>query len=735
MKQPTFRLTPLAFGAALLLAGQAQAQTQAPTEPVANDQPIQTVVVTASADASAQGLPKDYAGGQVARGGRLGLLGNVDIMDAPFNTTNYTHALIQDQQARSVADVVQNDPSVRVARGFGNYQELYVIRGFAVNSDDLAYNGLYGLLPRQFVASELLERVEVFRGANSFVNGAAPGGGGIGGMINLLPKRAPNAPLNQLTLGVESGGQGYAAADIARRFGPDNRGGIRVNAVRRDGETAIDREERELSVFSIGADWRGDAYRVSADVGYQNHKLFNARPSVTVGAGLPIVAAPDSDTNWAQPWTESKERDVFGTLRAEVDLGPNSVAWAALGMRKGDESNILASATVTNVDGSATMTRFDNVREDEVRTGEIGARTELRTGPVKHGLSATVSGFHSESKNAYALGDFAGWNTNIYRPVDVAAPPTGFWPGGNMFDPLLTRKSILSSAAIADTLSFADDTVLLTVGVRHQRLKDYSYDYVTGLKNDDASYERSANTPVAGIVYKPVKGVSLYANYIEALQQGGIASSGGAGGLTNEGQALAPYVSRQKEIGVKVDGGKLGGSVALFTTGQPLAYIQNNTFGTFGEQRNRGVELSVFGLPTKGLRLLGGATLLDTEQRRTFRGETDGLEAIGVPEIQVNLSADWDVPNVPGLSLNARTVYTSTQYADKFNTQKVPSWTRLDIGATWTTRLMDRDVTLRARIDNVTDKNYWASAGGYPTYGYLVAGAPRTLVVSGSVDF
>lgn len=742
MTKSTFRLTPLALGAALLLACHAQAQTQAQTQAQAQApadqataaQPIQTVVVTASADASAQGLPKDYAGGQVARGGRLGLLGNVDIMDTPFNTTNYTQALIQDQQARSVADVVQNDPSVRVARGFGNYQELYVIRGFAVNSDDLAYNGLYGLLPRQFVASELLERVEVFRGANSFVNGAAPGGGGIGGMINLVPKRAPNAPLTRATLGVESGGQGYAAADIARRFGPDERAGLRINAVRRDGDTAIDREERELSVFSIGADWRGDGYRVSADAGYQNHKLYNARPSVTVGAGLPIIAAPDSSSNWAQPWTESKERDLFGTLRAEVDLGANSVAWAALGLRKGDESNILASATVTAIDGSANMTRFDNVREDDVKTGEIGARTELRTGAVKHGLSATVSGFHSESKNAYAMGAFTGWNTNIYRPVDVAAPPTGFWPGGNMDDPLLTRKSILSSAAIADTLSFADDTVLLTVGLRHQRLKDYGYDYVTGAEN--ARYEQSENTPVAGLVYKPAKNVSLYANYIEALQQGGSASSGGIGApLSNEGVPLAPYVSRQKEVGVKVDGGRLGGSIALFTTSQPQAYIQDNTFGTFGEQRNRGVELSVFGLPAKGLRLLGGATLLDTEQRRPLDPATEGFEAIGVPEIQVNLGADWDVPGVAGLSLNARTVYTASQYADIANTQQLPSWTRLDIGATWTTRLMDRNLTLRARIDNVTDKNYWASSGGYPGYGYLVAGAPRTVTVSGSIDF
>src|SRR4051812_27387146 len=109
-----FPLTPLALGAALLAANVASAQTADPATAPAQDQPMQTVVVTASADASAQGLPRGYAGGQVARGGRLGLLGNVDMMDTPFNTTNYTQALIQDQQARSVADVVQNDPSVRV---------------------------------------------------------------------------------------------------------------------------------------------------------------------------------------------------------------------------------------------------------------------------------------------------------------------------------------------------------------------------------------------------------------------------------------------------------------------------------------------------------------------------------------------------------------------------------------------------------------------------------------------
>ena len=719
MQTPHFPLSPLALAALMFASATAHAQTATDAIP--------TVIISASADASAQGLPKAYAGGQVARGGRLGLLGNVDMMDTPFNTTNYTQALIQDQQARSVADVLQNDPSVRVARGFGNYQELYVMRGFAVNSDDLAYNGLYGLLPRQFVASELLERVEVLRGASSFLNGAAPGGGGIGGAINLLPKRAANASLTQLTVGVDNAGQGYVAADVGRRFGPNASNGVRFNAVRRSGDTTVDREGRDLSVLALGLDHQGRNFRVSADIGYQDHQLDAPRPSVTVGAGLAVPAVPNARSSWAQRWTNSKERDTFATLRGEVDFGQDTVAWVALGARSGDETNILAAPTITAVTGDAVMYRFDNARADQVRTGEVGVRGSFVTGPVGHTVSATLSGFAQKSRNAYAMSDFfTGFGTNLYRPVEVAAPSADFFTGGSLANPLLTHKSILSSYALADTLSFAADKVRVTVGARRQTIKDYGYDYTTGAEN--ARYDQGAVTPVVGVVIKPMPGVSLYANYIEGLQQGPVASGTA---IDNAGQTFAPYRSRQKEIGVKYDGGKLGMSAALFSTGQPSAYVLDRHFGVFGEQRNRGLELSAFGSPLHGVRVLGGLTLLDAKQRVTAGAVNQGKDAIGVPATQLNFGAEWDIA---GLTLNARTVYTSGQFADGANLQTLPSWARLDLGAGYTTRFADRAVTLRARIDNATGKNYWASAGGYPGAGYLVLGAPRSLVLSASID-
>lgn len=692
---------------------------------------MQTVVVSASADASAEGLARDYAGHQLARGARAGILGNVDMMSTPFHATAYTAELIQDQQARSVSDVVQNDPSVRTARGFGNFQELYVVRGFPVFSDDMAYNGLYGLLPRQYVAAEFLERVEVFRGANAFLNGAAPGGSGIGGAINLLPKRAPNRALTQVSVGVESGGQAYVAADLARRFGPEGRAGLRVNAARRDGGTAIDREERELDVLSLGADYRGRGFRVSADIGYQNHAIDAPRPSVTPAAAIP--APPDADSNFAQDWTFSTERQRFGTVRGEIDVGGSATAWIGGGARNGEEANVLANPK-SDASGVTSAYRFDNVRKDSVRTGEAGLRGKFGTGAVAHSWVFSVADFELESRNAYAFSNFGGFAGDLYAPSDIVPPLANFFTGGSMASPHVTERTATRSAAIADTMSFMADTVLLTIGARRQNIEQKTYNYNTGA--EASSYDESALTPVAGLVYKPSKQVSVYANYIEGLAKGDVApATAGGVPVSNAGEALSPYRSKQKEIGIKYDGGTLGASVGLFTTAKPFGMINEGRYEAAGEQRNRGLELSVFGEPARGLRVLGGATFLDAEQKRTATAAQTGKQAIGVPRTQLNAGVEWDVAALPGLTLTGRTLYTSSQYADAANATRLPAWTRVDLGVRYLTTFGDRTLTLRARVDNVAGRDYWASSGGYPGANYLVLGAPRTLALTATVDF
>lgn len=701
--------------------GQAQDNTGEPVE-------LQSVEITASADASAEGLTQPYAGEQVARGGRVGILGNRDYMETPFTSTSYTSQLIQDQQARSVSDVLQNDPSVRVARGFGNFQELYVVRGFPVYSDDISYNGLYGLLPRQYVAAEFIERVEVFRGANTFLNGAAPGGSGIGGAINILPKRAPNEPLTRLTLGAESGGQAMTHADIARRFGAEERFGVRLNAAKRAGETTVEDEERTLDMFALGLDYQGDNFRLSGDVGHQYHFIDQPRPSVTPNGGIP--SAPDAEDNFAQPWTYSKEKQTFGTLRAEYDFSDAVTGWLAAGVREGEEKNRLASFKAGR-SGAGTFYRFDNVREEDVFTSEVGLRARGNTGAVSHEWVMSAAMFDLQARNAYGMsGTLAA---DIHDPFDAAMPGTT-WTGGQMSDPGVTERTHTQSLALADTLGFLDDRLLLTLGARRQGIEAKSYDYNSGDRL--SSYNRYKTSPVAGVVYQLTDELSLYANYIEGLVKGDIApaSSGGVT-IANAGDALEPYVSEQTEVGIKYDGGNLGGSLALFTTDRPFSTVENGVFTDGGEQRNRGIELSVFGEPAYGVRLLGGLTLLDAELTSTQDGLNEGNHAIGVPRTQANIGGEWDVPGSNGLTLTSRVVYTSSQYADAANDLEAPSWTRLDLGARYRMVIDERDVTLRARLDNVTGRDYWASVGGYPNANYLVLGAPRTLSLSATVDF
>lgn len=727
---PQFTLRAIALAAAAVTsATSAFAQDNAPA---ASAGTLTTITVEASADASAEGLTKPFAGGQVARGGKVGILGNQDIMSTPFSTSSYTNELIQNQQAQSVADVLLNDPTVRQARGFGNFQELYVVRGFPVFSDDIAYNGLYGMLPRQYIASEFFERVEVFRGANTFLNGTAPGGTNVGGSINLLPKRAPNDPLTSISAGVQTGGEGYVAADIARRFGPDQSTGIRLNAVRRDGGTGIDDESRELSAVSLGVDWRSRNVRLSADVGWQDHNLKQGRPSVTPAAGLPLPAAPDSDKNFAQPWTYSKERDTFGTLRGEVDITDNITAWAAAGARHGSESNSLGNPTVLNAAGDTTAFRFDNVRKDENSTGEVGARFKFNTGSIGHTVSTAAAIYNGKERDAFAFSGF--FSDNLYNHVAVAAPVL-FPSTGDFNDPQTTLRTKLKSIAVADSMSFLNDKLIATIGIRRQSIEQDNFDYVTGAPLN--SYESARNTPLAGLLYKLTPQVSLYGNYAEALIPGQAAPASTASGpVANAGEVFQPFRSKQKEVGVKYDGGGIGASVAAFEIEQPQYFVQNNVFGPNGEQRNRGLEFSVFGEPTKGFRLLGGLTLLDAEQRRTAGGLTDGKDVIGVPSTQLNLGGEVDIPGVSGLAVNALWLYTGKQFADAANTQELSSWNRLDVGARY---LMDigsgRVLTLRAKVSNVFDKSYWASAGGYPGSNYLVLGAPRTFAVSATVDF
>jgi iron complex outermembrane receptor protein len=667
-----------------------------------------------------------YAGGQVAQGGRFGVLGNQDMMNVPFAMTSYTDKLIRDQQAHTLGDVVANDPAVRTGFGYGNYSQTFVIRGFQLYSDDIGFDGLYGLLPRQLLAPELVSRVEVFKGASAFLNGVSPGGSGVGGSINIAPKRATVDPITRVGVDYGSDGQVGATVDIGRRFGANNEFGVRVNAVSRDGSTAVDGENRRVNAISVGFDYTGERLRVTTDLGYQKQTINDGRSTVFVGSVIP--KAPSAKTNYAQPWSGSQLEDTFGVVRAEYDFTDWLTGYVAAGAHHGNEFGDYVSPTVSNAAGDATESRFTVPYIADTGTGEAGFNAKFNTGDVTHRVTVGFSALDTKKKVAYAYS--STFDTNIYDPVAVPLPPYV----GDSGAPGITGRTQTRSLAVSDTLGFMDDNLQVTLGVRRQKMHvlGYAYRAFGGAKN--AEYEQYTNSPIFGVNYRISEQFSVYANHIEALTQGDTAPIQFAGvTLTNAGKAFAPFKSKQNEVGVKWDAGSFGSSLGLFQIKQPSGYVDpaTYTYVIAGEQRNRGAEWSFFGEPTQGVRVLGGANYIQPELTKTQGGLNNGNDAIGVPRFQANLGAEWDIPNTPDITLSARAVRTGKQYVNVTNTLDIPAWTTYDVGARASSTIEGVPVTFRLTVQNITNKGYWASATG----GYLTQGTPRTYLASATFDF
>ncbi|WP_409310307.1 TonB-dependent receptor [Pectobacterium sp. B1J-3] len=675
-----------------------------------------------------------YLDGQIANGGRLGFLGQQNARDVPFNVISYTDKMMLSQQAETLADVVKNDASIQTLKGFGNFMETYRIRGFTLDGDDITFGGLYGVMPRQMVSTNMVERVEVFKGASAFVNGVSGSGigSGVGGSVNVEPKHATDDPLTRLTVDYESKNKIGGGVDVGRRFGDNNEFGVRVNVLHREGESAIHDQKDRMSMASIGLDYRGDRFRTSLDAGYQHQTIHGGRIGVGIGKATEIPDVPDATLNYNPSWVSSDLKTTFGMLRSEYDIADNWTLYSGVGSSRADESGNYGSPRLTDNNGNATISRMGTPFVRDTFSGLLGVRGQFDTGFVTHKVNLGYSGVYAKSRSAWDSS--VSSNTNIYHPGYIDYPATR--PGaGDMNDPKVRNRVRSSGFAISDTLSVLDDKVALTLGLRRQEImvRNYSYE---GVEERDSAFNRTKVTPAYGLVVKPWDNISLYANHVEALSPGKSAPNNFDGApVVNGGNVTGIYVAKQNEVGVKFDYERVGGSLALFEIKRPYEMVDRSTmtYGLYGERRHRGMELNVFGEPVFGLRLNGSATWIAAQQTKTQDGKNDGKDVIGVPRYQLVLGTEYDIKQVEGLTLAGTVIRSGSQYANANNTLKLKPWTRLDLGVRYSMPMNDQTLVWRANVENVTNEKYWSSVND--SGAYLYQGDPRSLKLSMSIDF
>jgi iron complex outermembrane receptor protein len=444
---------------------------------------------------------------------------------------------------------------VRFTTNAGHAYENYTIRGLEVNSSDVSLNGLYGMAPDGHIPTEMLERVEVLKGPGALLNGMAPGGA-VGGVVNVVTKRPTADDRTQLTTSFATGSQFGVHADVSRRFGEERRLGIRVNGSMASGETDVDDQKRRKRLGALAMDYQGDRWTLGLDAYSYRSTIANGSPLMvgfaTVGH---MVAAPDASLNQFRGMQAEQQSDGV-MLRGTAELNDAWSVYGSLGWAEHEYTGMLnGTRGILQKDGHTLNTQtYNQYGYTKNLTGDVGVRGKFRTGAVAHELVLSMNQLRQEGGrglNAKGGVPSASYVSDLYAPSDKVV----FSSEATAYKQ--EKDNVITSYAVADTLSMLDGKLAVTAGLRLQQVEQKM-----------AGYDAQATTPMLGIVAKPWgEHLSLYANYIEGLSAGTTV----AAGYANAGETLKPYQTKQMEAGVKWQNAGLTHTFSLFQISKPSA--------------------------------------------------------------------------------------------------------------------------------------------------------------------
>ena len=647
-----------------------------------------------------------------------GALGVRDMQDLPFSIGSYTTDSVENQRARTALDVLRNDPSVSPVT-YGASFDGVAVRGFSANT----FNNVRrdGLLANVYadVPLENKERIDVLKGVSGFLYGV----GDPSGLVNYVVKRPTRDPLLSVTAEARTQNGYYANVDAGGPIG-DGTVGYRFNAAK-----------EKVGDFTHPGDLRRDFISGALDVKLNRDALLQLdfdyqEKSQAANANLgprsdgTLVPASSIDPRqlMGQPWARYKSRSWNVGARLDYALNADWMLTGQFGYGSTFRNALFNNINLIAPNGNVLKGGLSYEGEQyQATSAQFFATGKLNAGGFKHDV---VAGYNY-SKMDYPEGPYtriADIVGNIYHPINVANP------GLPNDTHLPTAHSIQHSVFASDTIELSKQWSVL-LGARYiDYVNDKPRDYPdSGVR---LHYATTSTVPTASVMFKPAENTTLYATYTKGFEQGAYAPSW----ADNAYQRLDPITSRQYEIGVKakvLDGLML--SAAYFDIDKPLQAVSSvdNLFKTQGRQRHKGLELAANGQITRQLSGILGMAWLDAKQQDTGDARVDGQRPAGVARFQASAFLDYRLASVPGLSFNGGLYHMGNRPLTGSNSIMVPSYTRYDLGASYTTRVMGKPSVLRLTVQNVANKRYWESV----VYGTVGMAQPRTVRLSLTTQF
>ncbi|WP_127263379.1 TonB-dependent receptor domain-containing protein [Neisseria meningitidis] len=425
----------------------------------------------------------------------------------------------------------------------------------------------------------------------------------------------------------------------------------------------------------------------------------------------------------------------------------------------GGESNTLTGLYFRGYQLDARQSGTARLTDQYFRTLSMNltARGEFETGPVTHNWSTAFDRVIRQRKTIRGTAAGAG-KVEVKANENIANQLASFkadYPNSWENSANLDANIKVNSLALSDTLGFVDNKYRLTLGGRFQAVE-----YTNKKKSQSGDAKRFS--PMLMVAWVPQPDLVVYGNYMEDLEPADIKTDD-----SGETTMAKPRVSRQFEVGVRKNWGNFVTTLNAFQIKRPgywrghtttkttkgvtttLTYGNNSDFARYkaqggaagdeqGMERNRGIEFNTYAnllnntlRPTLGLMYLQ-STVKEYPNSRDML--VNGVQ-VANPRVIAKAGLEWDTPFAKGLTLNGNVSYFGKSYQDTQKQYAFPSYTLIDVGARYKTKLGKNTLTVSSSVENLFNKNYWQVQRGQYDRSFAVVGMPRTYWLKAELDF
>jgi len=674
----------------------------------------------------------------------LGGFEQLPLAETPQSALVVTRGVLDDQQARTLTDVIKNDASVGEDYAPVGYYADFQIRGFPIDlATGMKINGLT-IAGEQMVPLENKQSVEFLKGLAGMEAGVASSGG----LVNYTTKRP--ASVRTLTLATDQRGTVFGHLDLGGLFGARKQFGLRTNLGAESIRSYVNDADGSREFATLAADWKIDSKTFfRGDFEYQHQVQRSVAGYQLLGGTVVPTQIYPSTMLGQQPWAKPNTFDAFNTsIRVDRTITNNWRAYVTAGMSRSLIDDNIAYpygcyyVAACNTGGAPYPWFFSPAGDYDVydyrSPGELRIDNQFeaiilghqKTGPIKHNLVVGANLLRRSVALPGAVFNPVGTD-NIHQPL-MQFPISSDTPAAAT----LQEDSHQYAVVLQDRIELPG-RITVSVGGQIDTLHDHNYSPVASGQSPIFT-NKTLWLPQYSISFRPINDLTVYGNYGVALSLGIQAPFWAT---ATSVPFLSPFFTRQAEIGAKYEANKrLLLTAAIYRMRSPFFYPKPLPDGTLdflseGHETHRGAEFSAQGQAASWLRLTASAAAIAAISDGTGTPAFDNKQVINQPRFRATLSADVLVPHVPGLALLPGWGYTGRKAATRDDLVNVGGYNLFNMGVRYTPRGDLSRVTFRLYADNITNKRYWKDTGANYGDTFLHVGAPTTVRLSTQYTF